>query len=146
MLKLLLALSCIFLLSACSSEPLVVSPEENSAAPKQEQHQDCAANPELAKQWGQCNVQKRIAEKIPDIKACYDKQLKKDDQLHGGLVLKILLKNNGKVRVVKILEGSLQNKFLSDCLISNIRKIQFAKPPKGEEAAIVLPFTLDQVR
>jgi len=140
-----LLLFSLFLLSACASTPdKILSPSDEMLSEKKKTA--CAEHPELDNEWGECNVQKKIAEKIPAIKACYEKKMEHGEILHGDLMLKIKVWKSGKVKNVFIVEGSLKNKLISDCLISNIRKITFAKPPKGQDPVIFFPFTLDRVR
>lgn len=140
-----LSLLCLsLLLVACSStkdEILTEEQEEAQAAATEE----CLEHPELAKGWGECNIKRTIFDRIPQIRACYEKGSKNFD-FHGDLILKIRVRPTGKVRDVKVEEASLKNKMLSSCLVKEIGKLQFAKPPKGINPVIFYPFSLDLVR
>ena len=142
--KILLVLISVSL-SSCSSTPdVLVTPAEKAV--EQKKSEACKEHPELADQWGECNVQKKVKEKIPAIKACFDKTLEKDITLSGDLMLKIKLWKSGKVRIVFVTEGSLKNKLIGSCIIAEIRKITFAKPPEGLSPVIYFPFSLDSLK
>ncbi len=133
-----------FALAACSTtkdDILTDDQEEAQAAATEE----CLNNPELAKSWGECNIKRTIFQRLPKIRSCYEKEGKKADY-HGDLILKIRVRPTGFVRDVKVEEASLKNKMLSSCLVKEISKLQFAKPPKGINPVIFYPFSLDLVR
>ena len=140
-----LALIFALALSACShSSDRVVSEQEEKS--EQDATQECLKHPEQAKSWGDCNVKKTIFDRLPKIRRCYEKTFKEDYNYDGNIVLKILLQTNGKVKNVTVDEGSLRNKMLSGCLVKEIGKLKFAKPPGGITPVIYYPFSLHLVK
>lgn len=135
----------LLILAACSGtqdEILTDSEAEAEARATQE----CLENPELSREWGECNVKKTIYNRMPRIRNCYQKQASAKYDFRGDLILKIRVFPSGKVREVKVEEGSLKNKMLSSCLVREISRLRFAKPPKGINPVIYFPFTLEQVK
>ena len=129
---------CLFVLSfallaACASSPS----REQQDAKLAESTDQCLADPNLAKVWGECNVKSVIYQRSDGIAQCQSKFA----QSQGGtLMLKIRLKPNGKVRRVWPENGTARNKNLEKCLSTEIAKLQFAAPPKGVDPVIYFPF------
>lgn len=132
----ILSLSLLLLLTACSTTPS--GTEEELDAQAAEATDQCLANPELAKTWGECNVKKTIFSRMSAIGDCQMKHVKSPGQ--EALMLKIRLKANGKVRDVKAEDGTAKNRGLEKCLSQEISKLQFAAPPKGVSPVIYFPF------
>lgn len=135
MLALNRALSLIALLSlaACSTTPSAEKEAEQAA----EATDECLANPAMAKSWGECNVKTTIFQRADGIGQCQSKHGKAKGET---LMLKIRLKQNGKVKNVLAEDGSAKNKPLEKCLSQEISKLQFAAPPKGVNPVIYFPF------
>lgn len=136
MLALIRPLSLIALLSlaACSTAPSTEDRAEEAAA---EATDECLANPAMAKSWGECNVKTTIFQRAEGIGQCQAKHGKAKGET---LMLKIRLKQNGKVRNVWAEDGSAKNKPLEKCLSQEISRLQFAAPPKGVNPVIYFPF------
>ncbi len=129
-------LLCFLLLVSCSSsEP---SPEAEEAA-SIENTDNCLANSELARQWGECNVKHTIYGGRSGIGNCHRK-FGRDPKSADTTILKIRLLPTGKVRDVKAEEAGPRNKSLENCLSQVIAKLQFAAPPKGVKPVIYVPF------
>jgi len=132
----LLSLSLLFLLSACTTTPSATE-EEIEAQIAAEATDQCLANPELAKDWGECNVKKTIFSRMDAISQCQMRHAKASSA--DAMMLKIRLRTNGKVRDVKAEQGKAKNKNLETCISKVIAKLQFAAPPKGVSPVIYFP-------
>jgi hypothetical protein len=129
----ILGLLALLSLAACSSTPTIEEQEEKAAAATDE----CLANPAMAKTWGECNVKATIFQRAQGIGQCQTKHAKAKGET---LMLKIRLRQNGKVRNVWAEEGSARNRPLEKCLSKEISRLQFATPPKGVNPVIYFPF------
>ena len=122
----------LFLAMACSSTPTEQKTEEQAA----EATDRCLANPELAKEWGECNVKTSLFAQKEGIGKCQSQFSKNPSQT---MMLKIRLKPDGSVRRVKAEEGGPKNRNLERCLSKVVEKIRFASPPKGVKPVIYFP-------
>lgn len=122
----------LFALTACST-----TPSEPSEAELAEATDECLSNPKLARAWGECNVKSTIYQGSDGIARCQKAHAKANSET---LMLKIRLKQDGKVNKVWAEEGTAKNKPLEGCLRKEISKLQFAAPPKGVDPVIYFPF------
>jgi len=129
------SLSLLLLLSACSSAPEVTE-EENAAKAAAEATEQCFANPELAKAWGECNVKKTIYGRMEGIGACQMKH----GQNNAAMMLKISVRPNGRVKEVRAEDGAAKNRPLEKCLAAEISRLHFAAPPEGVKPVIYFPY------
>lgn len=128
-----LSLIALLSLAACSSTPSAEDQAEKAA----EATDECLANPEMAKSWGECNVKTTIFQRAGGIGQCQAKHGKAKGET---LMLKISLKKSGKVSKVWAEDGTARNKPLESCLSKEISSLQFATPPKGVKPVIYFPF------
>lgn len=133
-----LSLLSVLLLAACSSQPSVE--EQEAAAAKATD--ECLADSNLAREWGECNVKRTIYSRMEAIGDC-QRKFHKGSRPGDTLMLKIRVKPNGRVRDVRADENVRPvNKPLESCLSKEIGKLQFAAPPKGVKPIIYFPFQL----
>ena len=134
---------CLLFACSSSSDQIIANQEQ-----KQEHQatETCLNSPEQWKAWGECNVKKTIFDQLPKIQTCYEAGEGQENDVKGDLILEIHLRPSGWVRKVEIREGSLKNPLLSGCLIKEIGKLKFAKPPKDSKPVIHFPFSLDLVK
>lgn len=70
-------------------------------------------------------------------KFCYQKEVNKQPDLAGSIVMKWVIATNGSVRNARRIGGTLQNDAVTRCMETNIGLLQF--PPKGP-ATVTYPF------
>lgn len=97
----------------------------------------CLENPEMAKDWGECNVKKTIYDAKEKITSCT-----KSSKLNRETVLKIKLHNNGRVKEVLLEDALEKNKKISQCLHREISKLKFAPAPQGVKPIIMYPIEI----
>ena len=133
----------VLFLAACSSQKDQILTEEEQNENEQKTI-NCFHNPELWGVWGECNVRKTIYDRLPKVRGCYEKQ--KNYTYEGDILLKIHVRTNGRVREIQIAEGSLKNKMLSTCLLTELQKARFAKPPKNITPIVYFPFSFEALK
>jgi hypothetical protein len=70
-----------------------------------------------------------LATKDPDIKSCYDAELKKDPKVGGTVVVKFkVAKDTGKIGDVKVDKDSSAPKSLSQCVVQAIDGLALQPP------------------
>lgn len=138
-----LALALLIFVACSSQKDNILTHEEQDA--NTAKTKNCLEHPELAAAWGECNVRKVIYEKVPKIRACYEKEKDKNYDKSGDLLLKIHVRSNGRVRDVQIAEGSLKNKMIAGCLLKELQKARFARPPVNLQPVIYFPFSFSDL-
>ncbi|MCO5143692.1 MAG: hypothetical protein M9962_11435 [Oligoflexia bacterium] len=129
--KLIALLSIVFLASCAGSSSV-----ENDELAKEQKHTDeCLENPELAQEWGSCNVKSVIYKRLNQFERCLGKK-----RGNTRLLIEMQLYQNGNVRGVKVLEGKFSSKAEERCMRAQLMRLRFAKPPKGQQPVITLPF------
>ncbi len=73
-------------------------------------------------------------------KYCYERELKKNPNLRGKIVITLTIAPNGKVSDSEIEDNTMNNDRVANCLISNLKRMRFPKPEGGEEAVVKIPF------
>jgi hypothetical protein len=127
--RIITALS-ILILASCSAAP--VQDEETRAAEATDQ---CLANPELSREWGECNVKKTLFDNKEAIAGCQQRFGKSGE----SIMLQIRLRPDGRVRSVEAEEGRPRNRNLERCLFREISKLRFAAPPAGVKPVVYFP-------
>jgi hypothetical protein len=125
------------ILFACSS-----APERASEAPAEEKHaaaqtDNCLDNPDLAKNWGECNVKHTVYMAADSFAKCR----KAAPKAKGSVVyFDLAIKSDGTVKNAKAKGGAGK---LTKCLGGVMKKLQFAQPPAGKEVTITVPYQLE---
>lgn len=134
----LLALSLLVSFAACSS-----SPDTAPDAPTEEQQAAidtdvCLDNPDLARQWGECNVKHTLFLAGGDLAKCRRLAPKAKS---GALNFQVQVKRDGSVGFAKASPKSRFSK-LEACISKVMKKLKFARPPAGTEPVITVPYQL----
>lgn len=132
-----------FLLGACATSDRVLT--EAQKKQEEEATKNCLKNPDKARTWGECNQKKVVHNRIPQIRRCYEQKLGEEMQFEGDVVLRFRVYKSGRVRDVRIDQGSLKNKFVSDCLLKETAKVRFAAPPEDYGNVVYFPFLLEKL-
>lgn len=119
------------ILASCASAPT----EEEIAEGKAQETNECLSDPELAREWGECNVKTTIFSRKQEIAQCQSKHSRPNQ----SMMLKIDLLSSGRVKNVRAETGSAKNRRLENCLRQAMRKLQFAAPPAGANPTIMFP-------
>lgn len=87
----------------------------------------------------QSQVKAVIKAKMPQIKACYERELKNDEGLRGKVVVGWTIQANGSVSGLRTVRNSTRNSSLSKCIIQNVSRWSF---PRAEASLdIEYPFS-----
>ena len=78
---------------------------------------------------------------LSGLRSCYEKELKKDQFLRGKVVVGFVIDQDGQVAKASIQSSEIDNKRVSRCIVSRVRRLKFAKPDGGSvEVAYPLSF------
>jgi len=88
-------------------------------------------------------VRRAIRNSIQLIKACYDREYRKDTRLEGKVVVRFEIHERGVARNSSVDSGgsTLKNASVQDCVRRRILEIRFPEPPAGTVAEISYPFS-----
>lgn len=134
-LALALAAFSLLLLTSCSGSE---TRQEEAAAASTDA---CLADSNLSQEWGECNVKRTIYDNLEKLRSCQDKHVTKSSA-GTTMMLKISLRNNGKVKNVRPEQGSVRNRPLESCLSKAFARVKFAAPPQGVKPVIYFPLAL----
>ena len=74
------------------------------------------------------------------IKNCYDRELNKNKDLYGKLVLRWNIVEQGRVTQAKVVNSSLGNRNVAKCIITRLKTWRFPEPPPDTEGQVTYPF------
>lgn len=75
-----------------------------------------------------------------EIQACYEKALNQDPGLSGKVVLEWEIGDRGRVGKVRVLNSSLGNRSVENCMMSALKRWTFPEPPPDQIAVVAFPF------
>jgi hypothetical protein len=77
-----------------------------------------------------------------EISACYDRELQAHPTLGGRVKARWLIGSNGRVSQAAVIETSLNNRAIEDCMVEKIKTWQFPEPLGGGVVTVVYPWIL----
>jgi hypothetical protein len=77
----------------------------------------------------------------PSLRLCYEGELPADPKLKGDLRVDFEIGPTGAVRNQKLEESTLRNARVEQCVLKNLAKVEFPRPPGGEVVEVSFPFS-----
>jgi TonB family protein len=77
---------------------------------------------------------------LSQIKYCYEKELTRNPNLAGKVVVGFTIGGTGKVTESNVVETSLNDQTVEDCVLKIINRIQFPQPKGGGIVLVTYPF------
>ncbi|MEW5855546.1 MAG: TonB family protein [Myxococcota bacterium] len=77
---------------------------------------------------------------LSQIKYCYEKELTRNPNLAGKIVVSFTIGGTGKVTEADVAETSLNDPTVEDCVLKIIKRIQFPQPKGGGIVLVTYPF------
>jgi pSer/pThr/pTyr-binding forkhead associated (FHA) protein/outer membrane biosynthesis protein TonB len=74
------------------------------------------------------------------IRSCYERELQRQPNMYGKLVLQWNIEEKGKVTEAKVKSSSLGSNKVAACIISRLRTWRFPEPPPGTIGQVSYPF------
>jgi outer membrane biosynthesis protein TonB len=85
-------------------------------------------------------IRRVVMANIRAIKACYEKELNRNPDLFGKLVIEWVISEQGRVTSARVKSNELGNARVGDCVRDIIRVARFPEPPTNEEVTVAYPF------
>jgi len=92
--------------------------------------------------WNPAGVKATLDGASADIGACFDTALIADPDQRGRVVVEITIARYGSVSSLEVVENSVRDRRLVDCLLETLGGLTFP-PPAGNETTIEYAFTFD---
>jgi hypothetical protein len=87
-------------------------------------------------------VRKVVQSKKDAIRRCYEKELNLHPELSGRILMKWVIMEQGRVKWAKVMNSTINNANVENCLKNELSTWQFPEPPKNLEAEVSFPFLL----
>jgi len=77
----------------------------------------------------------------PALRLCYEAELPANPKLKGSMRVDFEIGPSGAVQGQKLEESSVKNANVEQCVLKNLAKVEFPRPPGGEAVPVSFPFT-----
>ncbi len=77
------------------------------------------------------DISKNVRARAASLRACYETQLMSKPDLAGKITVQWTINGEGKVQNDKVVDDSMKNSAVTDCVQRTIRRISFMKPEAG---------------
>ena len=74
------------------------------------------------------------------IKYCYQKELTRNPNLYGKIKVYFVISGTGRVSESRVIQTTMNNRNVEDCVAGVIRQIRFPKPKGGGIVVVKFPF------
>lgn len=95
--------------------------------------------PEVEGKMDQAKINAIIKSKQKALQDCYERELRKNPNLSGKIVVRFTITEDGKVTDVRIESDTMGNPDVADCILARIRRWIFPKPDEGS-VTVSIPF------
>ncbi len=73
-------------------------------------------------------------------KYCYERELTKDPNLYGKITMTFTISGNGRVGDASVIQTTMNNANVEECVLRVVRRIRFPEPKGGGEVIVTYPF------
>ena len=73
-------------------------------------------------------------------KFCYERELSKNPNLYGKISVNFTIDGSGRVSEASVIQTTMNNTNVEECLLRVIRRIRFPQPKGGGEVIVTYPF------
>ncbi len=85
-------------------------------------------------------IRRVIREHLREIRNCYERELQRQPDLYGKLVISWDIESGGRVSNAGVKDNSTGNARIGECLVAALRSWTFPDPPKNQIGRISYPF------
>ena len=90
------------------------------------------------------NIDDTVSKHLPDIRSCYENELKNNPKLHGRIAVNFVISATGGVKSAKVQKTTLENETVESCVADQIKKVQFPTPKRGGVVIVTYPFVFEE--
>jgi hypothetical protein len=85
-------------------------------------------------------IRRVIRENINAFRACYERELNRNPDLQGKIVLEWDIGERGRVMRGKVSSNDMGNKSVGECILDRLKTLTFPEPPTANEVTVSYPF------
>jgi hypothetical protein len=85
-------------------------------------------------------IDRVIKQHLAQIRYCYQKELNKNPQLYGKIVIKFVIAKDGSVSSAKTNTSSMNNPIVENCICQRFMRFKFPQPKGGGIVIVTYPF------
>jgi pSer/pThr/pTyr-binding forkhead associated (FHA) protein len=85
-------------------------------------------------------IRRVIRENINAFRACYERELNRNPDLQGKIVLEWDIGERGRVMRGKVSSNDMGNKAVGECILDRLKTLTFPEPPTANEVTVSYPF------
>jgi hypothetical protein len=85
-------------------------------------------------------IDRVVKQHLAQFRFCYERELQKDPELHGKVVMKWVIGKDGRVSTVGVKRSSMDNTRVDQCMESRVRRLRFPAPRGGGIVSVSYPF------
>lgn len=85
-------------------------------------------------------IRRAVLANLRAIKSCYERELNRNPDLFGKLVMEWVIGEQGRVMSARAKTNELGNQRVGECVRGIIRGVKFPEPPTNEEVTVAYPF------
>ncbi len=87
-------------------------------------------------------IRRIVSRHINELKFCYERQLARNPELNGQIVVKFIIAANGRVQTAAVASSTIGDVRIENCIVQAIKRWQFPTVPGGGVAVVKMPFRL----
>ncbi len=95
--------------------------------------------PEVDGSLDQADIARVVRGRLTAIKECYERELKRNPQLSGKVIVRFTIDEEGRVSQAVIEENTLPEKSVATCVAQRVERFRFPKPDGGS-VTVAYPF------
>jgi TonB family protein len=99
-----------------------------------------AGRPQIRGSLDRESIRRVIRRHINEVKYCYQKELKANPNLYGGLTVRFTISSQGTVVASTVQRSSLGNQKVEQCIVHAVRRWLFPRPRHGGIVIVTYPF------
>jgi len=84
-------------------------------------------------------IARELRRRMGAIRACYERELKRNPRLGGKIVLRFVIGTNGAVREAEIESNTMGDDAVGECIVLNVKRFRFPVP-EGGSVEVSYPF------
>jgi outer membrane biosynthesis protein TonB len=87
-------------------------------------------------------IRRVIRRHINEVKFCYEKELTKNPDLYGRVMVQFTIAGTGAVVASVVQQSTMNNPSVDECIAGSVRRWEFPKPQGGGIVVVSYPFVL----
>ena len=88
-------------------------------------------------------IRRVVEQNLKTIKACYERELNRNPDLAGKVLLEWDIAEQGRVVGTRVNQGAPGFERVSECVLDRLKTWRFPEPPSNQSVTVVYPFVFE---